>query len=123
MTDSAVDRSQERGHTTFLFTISWPFKDRLDLEAGKRGISTGELIRRACANYVGYDLAEERMMRKPRMGRPRLYATSEEAQEARRERARKDKELKRALLDDYKHQEREKAAKALQDSLHRREVK
>ncbi len=110
--------------TTLLLSLTTTLKDAIGVAANKQNISSSELIRRAVANAIGYDLeAEKEEKRKnERRGRPRLYATSEERIAAARERTQTQRELITKLMDHVGQQDHAKGVEALEASLKRRGI-
>lgn len=110
--------------TTLLLSLTTALKDAIGVAANKQNISSSELIRRAVANAIGYDLEAEKQEKKKneRRGRPRLYATSEERIAAARERTQTQRELTNKLLEHVRQQEHAGNIAALEESLKRRSI-
>lgn len=81
------------GKTTILFQCSDEFKDAVGRRANKDGIGSSELIRRAVAAYIEYDLTTE-----PVVDGRRKYANAEERYEEQKKRQKADRSLTARLV-------------------------
>lgn len=77
-------------------------------------ISMNDLARQAIAAKIGFDLASVEAAKGPAL---RKYSSLEEKEAARKARQKKDRELKAALLKQWKDEQKAKAIEALQKSL------
>ena len=106
--------------TTLLLTLTQKFKEEIGIAANKNNMSSNELIRRAVAAFINYDLDAEKGQKPDKRGRPKLYATSAEREKARRQQNADRKKLVDMLLEHARSQEHQNGIKALETSLQRR---
>lgn len=105
--------------TPVLIQFTFQQKEFCERVAQSKDISFSRLVRVALAEYCGYDLSAEDAMNKAsnKAGRPRIYATSADREQAARERASQKESLTRKLLEDHQKQQRRKDAAQMEKSL------
>lgn len=101
-------------------TVVAQFSEALDAEllafAEERDTSKADIIRKAVAAWIGYDLDAE-----PSGERRRKYATIQERNDAMKARAKEKREINKQLLRAIELGEREETIRALAASLKRRD--
>jgi hypothetical protein len=92
--------------------VSPTYKEVIATAAQRQGISMSELMRRATAEAVGYDLARDGEIEG--RGRPKKYETDEERKEAIRRKSRERESHKRMVVAAVMKRERLDGAAALE---------
>lgn len=97
---------------TIVFQTTDTFKEEIATYAQNAGVSVAEVIRRAVAEYINYDLDGE-----PSVERRRKYATIEERNAAMRQRAKDRRRDEREILEAWRRAQREGDIAAIRESL------
>ena len=117
-------RNPDVERTQAMFVLSHRMKDMLDQQAATEGETLSGLIRRICAEYIGYDLeAELKEFGDKRKDNPRRkYKTDAERREAINAGQRRRYQEGRQLLEDFRRQMHANDVAALEKSLKNRGV-
>lgn len=91
--------------TSLMVGMSSELKEEIGVFAQQRNLSVAQVVRAACAGYIGYDLEADELEKEERRGRPKVYGSREERREASRERAKKRRALTKKLLADHMQQD------------------
>lgn len=114
-----AERAERAERESIMFGLSPGFKDAIAKFAHENGdIPTAQLIREAVAEYIGYNLEQDRVKR----GRPVKYKNKAEKKIASRRRSMERRALIKALEEHARKAEREKQAEALRASLVRKGI-
>lgn len=100
--------------TKILFVCTESFRDALCSFAEKESCSASEIVRRAVAEYIGYDISKD-----PPCDLRRKYASVEDRKNAHSERQKLRRQEERKLVEAFEHEEHLRTLLVLSRSIER----